>query len=116
MVYSATASPTPAKMVTQPSLQLPFVHLSDTKFELGSRYHADVQMQCDKQVALQHPKHDLVIRVYEVLGLHDRREEVVVCLFGIGVRDRSHEGRKWWNGRLWEITFEFSGEGGKSVF
>jgi hypothetical protein len=61
MVAHTAASAAPAKMVTRPSLHLPFVCLSDVKFELSSGDYAHVQMQCNKEVAFQHPKHDFVV-------------------------------------------------------
>jgi hypothetical protein len=73
-------------------------------------------MQCNEEVAFQHPKYDFVVQRYEILGLHDRCKKVVIGLLGIRIGDRSHERREGRDGRLWEITFEFSSKGGKPAF
>jgi hypothetical protein len=78
MIAPTAASAAPAKMVTRPSLHLPFVCLPDVNFELSSSDYAHVQVQCNKEVTFQHPKHDFVVQRYEIFGLHDRCKEVII--------------------------------------
>lgn len=74
---------------------LPFLPYAD--FELPRSDDTDTQVECDEQVAFEHPDYDVVVHGYELFVLHDRGEEVVVVWFCEGGGDGGQDPGQGWD-------------------
>ena len=87
----------------------------DADFEFPRSDDSDTQVECDEQVAFEHPDDDVMVHGYELLVLHDGGEKVVVVWFCEGGRDGGEDPREGRYFRVREFQAEFIGERSEAV-